>query len=98
MQDGDALSLRTVMSLAVGGAVLEDGDGIDLVQRYNPRTNEWVEMSRMLIARSGSAACVLNGHIYVVGQCNRKSVSRRVPDAPNSFNVPQTQNSFHFAQ
>ncbi len=51
-----------------GGAVLEDGDGIDLVQQYNPRTNQWVEMSKMLIARSGSAACVLNGYIYVVGK------------------------------
>ena len=51
-----------------GGAVLEDGDGIDLVQQYNPRTNQWIEMSRMLIARSGSAACVLNGFVYVVGK------------------------------
>ena len=47
--------------------MLEDGDGIDLVQQYNPRTNQWIEMSHMLIARSGSAACVLNGFIYVVG-------------------------------
>ena len=52
----------------LGGAVLEDGDGIDLVQQYNPRTNQWVEMSKMLIARSGSAACVLNSFIYVVGK------------------------------
>ena len=28
----------------------------------------WTELSPMLIARSGSAACVLNGHIYVVGE------------------------------
>ena len=54
--------------MSSGGAVLEDGDGIDLVQQYNPRTNQWVEMARMLIARSGSAACVLNGLIYVVGK------------------------------
>ena len=54
--------------ITLGGAVLEDGDGIDLVQCYNPRTNQWVELSKMLIARSGSAACVLNGHIYVIGK------------------------------
>ena len=51
-----------------GGAVLEEGDGIDLVQCYNPRTSEWMELASMLIARSGSAACVLNGYIYVLGE------------------------------
>ena len=50
-----------------GGAVLEDGDGIELVQRYDPRSNSWKELAPMLIPRSGSAACVLDGHIYVVG-------------------------------
>jgi len=51
-----------------GGAVLEDGDGIELVQRYDPRINTWTELAPMLIPRSGSAACVLDGHIYVVGK------------------------------
>jgi len=62
-----------------GGAVLEDGDGIELVQRYDPRVNTWTELAPMLIPRSGSAACVLDGHIYVVGTtfitfcaCHRK--------------------------
>ncbi|XP_002730985.1 kelch-like protein 24 [Saccoglossus kowalevskii] len=50
-----------------GGAVLEDGDGIDLVQCYNPKTDRWKELSAMLIPRSGSAACVLNDHIYIIG-------------------------------
>lgn len=50
-----------------GGAVLEDGDGIDLVQCYNPRTDMWIEKPNMQIARSGSAACVLDGVIYVIG-------------------------------
>ncbi|XP_077979712.1 kelch-like protein 24 [Glandiceps talaboti] len=50
-----------------GGAVLEDGDGIDLVQSYNPKTDKWKELAPMLIPRSGSAACVLNGYIYIIG-------------------------------
>jgi len=50
-----------------GGAILEDGDGIELVQKYDTKTGGWVEVAAMLIARSGSAACVLDGFIYVVG-------------------------------
>ena len=49
-----------------GGAILEDGDGIELVQKYDTKTWKWTEVSGMLIPRSGSAACVLNGYIYVV--------------------------------
>ncbi|XP_075225417.1 kelch-like protein 24 isoform X2 [Lycorma delicatula] len=55
------------MLYVTGGAVLEDGDGIELVQRYNPRTDTWNELSPMLIPRSGAATCVLNGQIFVVG-------------------------------
>ncbi|XP_067655054.1 kelch-like protein diablo [Haliotis asinina] len=67
-----ALTSPAVISLAgfvyvTGGAVLEDGDGIDKVSRYNPRADTWVERAPMLIARSGSQACALNGCIYVVG-------------------------------
>ena len=51
-----------------GGAVLEDGDGIDLVQCYNPRTDMWIDRPNMQIARSGSASCVLDGLIYVIGR------------------------------
>ena len=50
-----------------GGAILEDGDGIDLVQKYDSKTNEWTEAASMLIPRSGSAACVLDKYIYVIG-------------------------------
>ena len=46
---------------------MEDGDGIDLVQCFNPRTNVWTELASMRIARSGSAACILDGSIYVIG-------------------------------
>ncbi|KAG8177186.1 hypothetical protein JTE90_015794 [Oedothorax gibbosus] len=55
------------MLYVTGGAVLEDGDGIDMVQRYCPATNEWSELAHMLIARSGSRACVVNNLIYVIG-------------------------------
>jgi len=50
-----------------GGAILEDGDGIELVQKYDTKTWSWTEVAGMLIPRSGSAACILNGYIYVVG-------------------------------
>ena len=55
-------------SWAPGGAVLEDGDGTDLTQVYNPKTAVWTEVAPMQIARSGSAACTLNGKIYVIGR------------------------------
>lgn len=52
----------------VGGAVLEDGDGTDLAQVYNPKSGAWTELAPMQIARSGSAACTLKGKIYVIGE------------------------------
>ncbi|KAJ8877379.1 hypothetical protein PR048_021833 [Dryococelus australis] len=55
------------MLYVTGGAVLEDGDGIELVQRYDPRISSWTELAPMLIPRSGSAACILDGFIYVIG-------------------------------
>ena len=42
-----------------GGAILEDGDGIELVQKYDSKMGEWTEVAGMLIPRSGSAACLL---------------------------------------
>ncbi len=51
-----------------GGAVLEDGDGTNLAQAYNPKTCVWTEVAAMQIARSGSAACILKGKIYVIGE------------------------------
>ena len=50
-----------------GGAILEDGDGIELVQKFDTKTGHWTETTGMLIPRSGSAACFLNGFIYVIG-------------------------------
>lgn len=51
-----------------GGAVLEDGDGIELVQKFSGKTGLWTQTTGMLIPRSGSAACFLNGFIYVIGK------------------------------
>jgi N-acetylneuraminic acid mutarotase len=52
----------------LGGAVLEEGDSIDLVMRYNPRRSEWSnDIAPMRSARSGAAAVVLRRKIYVCG-------------------------------
>lgn len=61
-----------VFNFLEGGAVLEDGDGTDLAQVYNPKSGAWTELAPMQIARSGSAACTLKGKIYVIGEsCTR---------------------------
>lgn len=60
-------SIHGLASCALGGAVLEDGDGTDMAQVYNPKTAIWTEVAPMQIARSGSAACTLKGKIYVIG-------------------------------
>ncbi|XP_026181603.1 kelch-like protein 20 isoform X3 [Mastacembelus armatus] len=49
------------------GAVLEDGDGTELAQVYNPKIELWKDVSPMHIPRSGSAACTLKGRLYVIG-------------------------------
>jgi N-acetylneuraminic acid mutarotase len=52
----------------IGGAVLEEGDAVDLVMRFDPRTFEWSnDVAPMRIARSGSVAVVLRHKIYVCG-------------------------------
>lgn len=61
------LFLVYALRVPVGGAVLEDGDGTDLAQVYNPKTAVWTEVAPMQIARSGSAACTLKGKIYIIG-------------------------------
>ncbi|CAF4505558.1 unnamed protein product, partial [Rotaria magnacalcarata] len=43
----------------LGGAVLEEGDAVDLVMRFDPRKVEWsADVAPMRIARSGSTAVV----------------------------------------
>lgn len=55
------------MLYVAGGAVLDEGDGVNCVQRYDPRTDTWTELPPMMIARSGAACCVLDGYIYIIG-------------------------------
>ena len=57
-----------------GGAILEDGDGIELVQKLDidNKTGNWTGVAGMLIPRSGSAACALNGFIYASTENNNK--------------------------
>ncbi|CAF1122481.1 unnamed protein product [Adineta steineri] len=51
-----------------GGAVLEEGDAVDLVMKFDPRTFEWsTDVAPMRIARSGSVSVVLRRKIYVCG-------------------------------
>jgi N-acetylneuraminic acid mutarotase len=50
-----------------GGAVLEDGDGVDTVSRFDTAVGAWRDVAAMQIPRSGSAICVLNGSLYVMG-------------------------------
>lgn len=61
------INVNRFLLMLVGGAVLEDGDGTDLAQVYNPKTAVWTEVAPMQIARSGSAACTLKGRLYVIG-------------------------------
>ncbi|CAF1684697.1 unnamed protein product, partial [Adineta ricciae] len=52
----------------IGGAVLEEGDAVDLVMKFDPRTFEWSnDVSPMRIARSGAAVVVVRRKIYVCG-------------------------------
>ena len=37
------------------------------VERYDPTSDQWVEMAPLLGVRSGCGAAVLDGYIYVVG-------------------------------
>lgn len=69
-----SLKLTCLLYPSLGGAVLEDGDGTDLAQVYNPKTCTWTEVAPMQIARSGSAACTLKGKIYVIGELDSKQV------------------------
>lgn len=72
--------------LLVGGAVLEDGDGTDLAQVYNPKTCMWTELAPMQIARSGSAACTLKGKLYVIGMHVTHSQARKHFDKTKNHN------------
>ena len=42
------------------------------VERFNPDANKWQYAKEMNTERSGNAACVMQGKIYVVGGVNAK--------------------------
>ncbi len=88
-----------------GGAILEDGDGIDAVRRFDPKLCEWAEMAPMLIPRSGSAATVLGGAIYVMGgwHASTENTNKVLPlshsvctDVVHTGTVPYTQDKHSF--
>ncbi|CAF0742067.1 unnamed protein product [Rotaria sordida] len=65
-----------------GGAVLEEGDAVDLVMRFDPRKIEWSnDIAPMRIARSGSAAVVLKRKIYVCGGLQSNTENTNLAEA-----------------
>jgi N-acetylneuraminic acid mutarotase len=50
-----------------GGADAPDWTPTDTVWRYDPATNIWTELGRMLEARSAGAAVTLGDKIYIIG-------------------------------
>lgn len=77
-----------IFNFLEGGAVLEDGDGTDLAQVYNPKSGAWTELAPMQIARSGSAACTLRGKIYVIGEsCTRPHANGPIKQVNMIMNV-----------
>lgn len=53
--------------LFVIGGDDEDGSVLDLVEIYDPSTNQWQTMAPMLHERQGAAACASHQCIYVFG-------------------------------
>lgn len=52
----------------IGGRVTNSLDNTDVVEKYDPATNQWtVDLAPMPSKRSGSAATTLNDSIYVFG-------------------------------
>ena len=51
----------------IGGQTTDSGNYVDTVYELNPASGAWVEKTRMPTARSGGAAIVHDGKIYVAG-------------------------------
>ncbi|XP_065570128.1 kelch-like protein diablo [Artemia franciscana] len=53
----------------IGGSLAEDGDGngTELVQRFDSKTQMWSEIPPISAQRAGPSACVVKGKIYVIG-------------------------------
>jgi hypothetical protein len=63
---------------AFGGRIGTYAHNTDYVEAYDPATNTWVERSRMPTARSGIAAALVSGRIYVIGGENPRGVFTQV--------------------
>ncbi|KAK6025156.1 kelch repeat protein, partial [Ostertagia ostertagi] len=58
---------------AVGGS---DGTQcLNIVERYDPRRNQWISGAHMLTCRAGLSVSVLNGCLYAVGGCDRSTLN-----------------------
>ena len=69
---------------AVGGYDGVARQCLNLVERYNPRTNKWVYTEPMLQRRSGAAVTVMDNLLYAIGGHDgpdiRRSVERYDPN------------------
>ena len=52
---------------AVGGAGSDGGGNLNMVERYDPRSNRWTSLKPMSVARHGLGTCVIDGQLYAVG-------------------------------
>lgn len=51
--------------IAVGG---QDGVScLNIVERYDPKTNRWTKLAGMQTRRLGVAVAVLGGYLYAIG-------------------------------
>ena len=67
---------------AVGG--YDGANVLQCLQRFDPETEEWVNVAPLLIKRSGFGAAVMDGMLYLVGGCDSltkvNSVDRYDPE------------------
>jgi len=60
---------------AIGGWSGDDGPALNAVERYDPPSNTWTSVASISQRRSGSAAVVMDGKIYVVGGFSSAALS-----------------------
>lgn len=63
---------------AFGGRIGTYAHNTDYAEAYDPANDTWVERSRMPTARSGIAAALVGGQIYVIGGENPRGVFTQV--------------------
>ncbi|CAA7033573.1 unnamed protein product [Microthlaspi erraticum] len=54
---------------SIGGRVISSGEASSSVMVMDCRTHTWSDAPSMLVARATPSACVLDGKIYVTGDC-----------------------------